>query len=143
LRSIRINKELRWGILLDSLKYYQKHKDLKVYNWVFMLNHIHLIIQCKDASGVTRDFKKYTSKKLKENILKTEPSILKLFDNDGEFQLWESSNMPEIIESDEFYVQKARYIEQNPVKKSYVRKAEDWVYSSANTDELIKLARVD
>ncbi len=98
----------RWEILLDSLKYCQEHKGLKIYNWVFMLNHTHLIIQCKDASGFVRDFKKYTSKKLKNNILKTEPGILKLFDNEGRFQFWESGNMPEVIESGEFYVQKAR-----------------------------------
>jgi len=165
LPSVRINKELnqdtyfmtfsvrrlyylfdrynRWDILLDSLKYCQKHKGLKIYNWVFMLNHIHLIIQSEDVSGLVRDFKKYTSKKLKDNILKTEPDILKLFDNDGEFQFWEKGNMPKIIESDEFYVQKARYIELNPVKKSYVKRAEDWVYSSANEDELLKLEKAD
>ncbi len=108
-----------------------------------MLNHIHLIIQSDDASGFVRDFKKYTSKKLKDNIIKTEPGVLKLFDNNGRFQFWENGNMPEIIETDEFYVQKAGYIELNPVKKSYVKNAEDWVYSSANQDELLKLARVD
>ncbi len=31
-------------ILLDSLRYCQQHKGLKVYAWVVMSNHIHLIV---------------------------------------------------------------------------------------------------
>ena len=55
----------RWEILLNSLKYCQKHKNLKIFNWVFMLNHIHLIVQSPDVKGFIRDFKTYTSKELK------------------------------------------------------------------------------
>ncbi len=43
--------------------------------------------------------------------------------------------MPELIVNEEFYIVKANYVEQNPVRKSYVKESEDWVYSSANKDE--------
>ena len=43
--------------------------------------------------------------------------------------------MPKLIAKEEFYIIKANYIEQNPVRKGYVKEAEDWVYSSANKDE--------
>ncbi|MBI5050191.1 MAG: hypothetical protein HZC11_04775 [Nitrospirae bacterium] len=125
----------RWNILLDSLKYCQKHKGLLIYNWVFMLNHINLIAKADDMAGFVRDFKTFTSKELKKNILATEPNILKLFvDKDGKYQFWQQTNMPEIIRGEKFYMSKAGYIEDNPVRKRYVRKAEDWVYSSADRD---------
>jgi putative transposase len=50
-----------------------------VYAYVFMLNHIHLIIKSKHAAGFFRDFKKYTTKKFIENIKKFEPEVSGLF----------------------------------------------------------------
>jgi REP element-mobilizing transposase RayT len=130
----------RWDILLDSLKYCQKHKGLSIYNWVFMLNHIHLIAKADDMVGFVRDFKTFTSKELKKNILATEPNILKLFvDQEGKYQFWQQTNMPETIRDEKFYMSKAKYIEENPVRKSYVSKAEDWVYSSANNEGMLVL----
>ena len=131
----------RWDILLNSLKYCQKNKALKIYAWVFMLNHIHLIIESSDVSGFFRDFKKYTSKEFKKSILATEPNILKLFEKDNVYNFWEKTNMPELIESEKFFEQKLNYIHLNPVRKKYVKNPEDWIYSSANKDELVKLSR--
>jgi len=76
-----------------------------------MLNHIHLIVKSDDMIGFVRDFKTYTSKKLKKNILATEPNILKLFEEDGKYQFWQKTNMPKLIAKEEFYITKANYIE--------------------------------
>jgi putative transposase len=122
----------RWEILLNSLRFCQTNKGLKIYNWVFMLNHIHLIIKSDDMIGFVRDFKTFTSKELKKNIIETEPNILNLFEENGQYQFWQSTNKPERIYSENFYIIKANYIEQNPVRKHYVRNPEDWIYSSAN-----------
>jgi REP element-mobilizing transposase RayT len=84
--------------------------------------------------GFIRDFKTFTSKAIKENIVATEPHILKLFEKSGMYHFWQKTNMPEIIRTEEFYLSKAHYIEQNPVRKRYVNRAEDWVYSSANRE---------
>ena len=40
--------------------------------------------------------------------------------------------MPELIESDEFFQQKLDYIHNNPVRKQYVEKPENWTWSSAS-----------
>ena len=155
--SVRINKELkegmyyltftvkrwyylfdrhdRWDILLNSLRYCQKNKGLNIYNWVFMLNHIHLIAKSHDMIGFVRDLKTFTSKELKKNIIVTEPNILKLFEGKGRYQFWQKTNMPELIVNEEFYITKAKYIEQNPVRKGYVREPEHWMYSFANEVE--------
>ncbi len=108
----------RWNILIDSLKYCQSNKGLLIYNFVFMLNHIHLIVQSTDMVGFIRDFKTYTSKALKDNIAATEPHILKLFEKSGAYHFWQKTNMPEIIRTGDFYLTRARYIEQNPVRKT-------------------------
>jgi REP element-mobilizing transposase RayT len=100
-----------------------------------MLNHIHLIAQSPDIIGFIRDFKKFTSKEIKKNILATEPKVLQLFEENRKHNFWQPTNMPEVIQGEKFYLSKANYIEQNPVRKRYVSRAEDWVYSSANKDE--------
>lgn len=53
-------------IVIDSLRYCQKEKGLKIYAWVIMSNHIHLIIRSEinNLSDIIRDFKKYTSSKI-------------------------------------------------------------------------------
>ena len=152
--SVRVNKELndqvyfvtmtirhwyhlfdrydRWEILTDSLIHCQEHKGLKIYAYIFMLNHIHLIIQAPDVSGVIRDFKSYTAKALLKNIKETELDILNLFCfPDGHYELWQKTNMPELIETEQFLEQKFNYIHYNPVEKQYVAQPEHWLWSSA------------
>ena len=53
-------------IVLESLKFCQKEKGLKIYAWVIMTSHIHLIVSSdtNNLSSVIRDFKTYTSKSL-------------------------------------------------------------------------------
>lgn len=123
----------RWDILADSLKYCIVNKGLKLNSFVFMLNHIHLIVTSLDVSGFVCDFKKFTSKELKENIRCTEPNIIKLFINkSGEFHFWQNKNVPKYIETEDFFQQKLDYIHDNPVQKNYVMRSEDWYWSSAN-----------
>jgi putative transposase len=45
-------------ILLDSLRFYQQEKGLKIYGWVIMTNHIHLIVQSDKVplSDIIMDF---------------------------------------------------------------------------------------
>src|SRR6266436_5285969 len=77
----------RWDILAKTLNFYVDNRKIHVHNFVFMLNHLHLLFSSEDAAGFVRDFKKYTSRELKTNIAKTEPNVLKLFlDDSGSYQ---------------------------------------------------------
>lgn len=125
----------RWNIIADSLKFFQKNRGLKIYGFVFMTNHIHLLIFSPDAISFIRDFKKFTTKEIIGNIEKTEPSILKLFINKkNKIQLWKKTNMPGLVESEKFFNQKMEYIHNNPLKRVYVTRPEHWYWSSANSD---------
>ena len=133
----------RWDILADSLKFFQDRRGLKIFGYVFMVNHIHLLIQSPDAMGSVRDFKKFTARKILENIQKTEPSILKLFSTEnGAHEFWSKTNMPELIEADKFFAQKLNYIHDNPVRRNYVEKQEYWHWSSANSNGKISISSV-
>ena len=123
----------RWQILADSIAYCQDQKGLELNGYVFMLNHIHLLVTSPDVAGFLRDFKRFTSKQLKANIESTEPSVL-FVDDEGTYRLWMDTTAPKKIENPHFYVQKLNYVHENPVRKGYVARAEHWVWSSANPD---------
>ena len=107
----------RFEILADSLKYCQKQKGLKLYAYVFMLNHIHLIASSPDMIAFVRDFKKFTSKEMQKNIIATESNVLKLFDKgNGRYEFWERTNMPKVIKSEVYVFQKINYIHANFIK---------------------------
>lgn len=92
-----------------------------------MLNHIHLIVSSPDMAGFIRDFKKFTSKEFHRNIQITEPNVLKLFlASDNSYEFWEKTNMPKLIETEEFFQNKLEYIHNNSVKKQYVSQPEHW-----------------
>lgn len=140
-------------MIIDSLKFCQNEKGLEIYEYVIMTNHLHLIVKAKNnnLSQVISDFKKHTTRemfKLLEkdnrkyilNLLKNSFYKKKGYDN----QIWQRENYPEIILSDKFFKEKANYIHNNPVKRGFVSKIEDWSYSSAknwctNDHSLIKL----
>ena len=58
-------------IIIESLRYCQKEKGLNIYAFVIMSNHIHILANSTTAelSDTIRDFKKYTSKRIIEEIV--------------------------------------------------------------------------
>jgi putative transposase len=129
----------RWQIIADSIKFCQENKGLEIYAYVFMLNHLHLVAKSPDLTEFLRDFKKFTSKKLIENIHKSEPQVLELFKTKNGYQFWKEDNQPRIIENEKFALQKINYIHNNPVVKGYVDRPEYWKWSSANLESEIKI----
>ena len=135
-----LDRHYRWNIIANSLKYFQKNKELKLYGFVFMINHLHLITFSKDTIGFIRDFKKFVAREILKNIRQTEPNMLKIFLNkNGLYEFWNKTNMPELIISEKFFLQKMNYIHENPLKRNYVMKTEDWYWSSANKNCELKI----
>ena len=132
----------RFEILEDSFVFSQKNKGLKIFAFVFTLNHLHFIGTAPDMIAVIRDMKTFLAKALKKNVAETERNLLKLFEKDGEYHFWKETNFPKVIESEEFLRQKIEYIESNPVRKQYVLYPEDWRWSSASK-ELTRIAVTD
>ncbi len=134
-------KEKYFKALQKSLQYCIDNKGLVLYEYVFMTNHIHLIIGAGGIIGlddIVRDFKRFTTKEIKKLLYKDNRKyILRLINNsfkrkkESEFQIWQRENYPIIIETENFLATKIEYIWQNPVKAGYVTNPEDWRYSSA------------
>jgi putative transposase len=131
-------------IIIDSLIYCQQNKGLNIFAYVIMSNHIHLLVSSNNdnLSQIICDFKKYTSKKIVEQILKEsdnlEDAILNVFKREASkhtrndtFQFWIQNNHPIEVYSNKFIKQKVDYIHNNPVKAGLVEKPEDYLFSSA------------
>jgi len=59
------------SIIAESLEYCRKNKGLKLYAWCLMTNHIHLVCCIETPFRMTdflRDYKKYTAKKVLDDI---------------------------------------------------------------------------
>ena len=125
-------------ILLDSLRYLS-HEGLRLYAYVILENHMHLLAQSEDLRRDIGRFKSYTAKRvlayLAENGVSTVLDQLafykKAHKRDRSYQFWQEGVHPELIQGDEMMRQKIGYIHNNPVARGYVDEPEHWRYSSA------------
>ena len=126
------------NILLDSLRFFIR-EEMKVYAYVILENHCHIVLQSKALDRDLARYKSYTAKQLiqyldKNNIRQILEQLAfykKAHKKDRGYQFWQEGVHPELIQGDKMMQQKIDYIHQNPVKRGYVDKAEHWRYSSA------------
>lgn len=131
------------NIIFDSLKYLQKNDNLKLYAYVILENHLHIIVSSNDLAKSMESFKKYTAREI-INLLK-ERNVTTILDqlafykkahkSDRPYQLWQEGISPKLIQSDAMMRERINYIHQNPVKRGYVDEAKYWRYSSARDYE--------
>ncbi len=125
-------------IVLASLRYLM-NEGLKVYAYVILENHLHLIAQSAKLDRDIARFKSFTSRQfltyLQSNnvkqILEQLAFYKKAHKGDRQYQFWQEGVHPEWIQNDDMMQQKIDYIHHNPVKRGYVDQAEHWRYSSA------------
>ena len=64
-------------IVISSMIFLVKNKRVRIFSFVIMENHIHLIWQILPGhtpEAVQRDFLKYTAQRIKKDLLKNRPS---------------------------------------------------------------------
>ncbi|WP_425392497.1 REP-associated tyrosine transposase [Ekhidna sp.] len=134
-------------IIIDSLKYCIVEKDLIVYAYVIMTNHVHLIVRSNSErlSDTIRDFKRFTSNQILKNIDANQSESRKdwmnvVFEYHARFnkrvkekQFWTHENHAVELTSNEMIDSKLNYIHENPVRAAWVENAEDYLYSSARS----------
>jgi putative transposase len=133
-------------VIVESLNYCIQEKGLRVNAWVIMTNHIHLVARCEspnNLSEVIRDFKKFTSKKIVELIIKIPESrrewILDKFAFEAKrtaraknYKVWKDDNHAVELGGRIDVWNKINYIHENPVRAEWVKEVDDYIYSSAN-----------
>lgn len=131
-------------IVLDSLSYLRTDKQTQLNAFVVMSTHIHAVLWPDDGinlSDVTRDLKRFTSRKISKEAEKQGATKLILsFKNARKenraqdvstYQVWQEGSHPEAIFTEKFAKQKIDYIHLNPVRAGMVKTADEWPYSSA------------
>jgi len=129
------------SIVLDSWRFLQAQREIKILAWVILENHLHWIGVGPQLSRRVGEFKSFTAtsilKQLKAAGSKTllqELAYYKLRHKvDQEHQLWQEGSHPQIIETEEMMWQKIEYIHNNPLRRGYVDDPIHWRYSSARS----------
>jgi len=132
-------------IIIESLKFCQRNKGLRIHAWCIMSNHLHLILSAKEPyrlSDILRDFKKYTSSEIiraiTDNTRESRKNwMLWIFKKAGErnnrnkdHQFWQQDNHPVQCDTNEIIDSRMEYLHENPVRAGLVRKEQDYLYSS-------------
>jgi len=137
------SRKIYADIVLESLKYCRSKKGLKLWAYVIMTNHVHLIVSAENGnlSDIMRDFKNFTATQILKTIDNEFESrrkwMLKIFEIAGQkhkgrqkYQFWAHTNHAIELENYKFTLQKLAYIHLNPVRAGYVEEPDEWMYSS-------------
>ena len=127
-----------FDIILNSFTFCRQQKGLKVFAYVIMDNHLHLIVSGDNLSNTIKDLKRHTAREIirlaqddqKTWLLNQFKFYRKTYKVDSDFQVWQEGFHPKQITSEEMLRQKMEYIHHNPVRGGLVNNAEDWPYSS-------------
>lgn len=126
-------------VLLQALQFLQLERDTILYSYVIMENHIHLVVQSDELTKKIQTFKSWTARNIIETF-KDNRNYHQLFKlkrarqrshTGSTHQLWQQGFHPKQIISDKMMIQKIEYIHNNPVKRGFVDRPEEWRYSSA------------
>lgn len=132
-------------VVIDSLNYCIKNKNLEVFSWCIMSSHVHLVCRVNPPflmSDVLRDFKKFTSKALVNCIQEIAESrrdwLLDKFAFEARrtgrakfYKVWKADNHAINLSGFIDINSKIQYVHHNPVSAMLVSNPEDYLLSSA------------
>ncbi|QTA80914.1 transposase IS200-like domain-containing protein [Desulfonema limicola] len=127
------------GIVIDSLKFMYDNQRLKLYAYVIMENHLHMIASSDNLGKEIANFKSYSARKIIDFLTETKamPVLRELsrhklrHKTDRKYQFWQEGSHPQLIQNEEIMIQKIEYIHNNPLARGYVDDPIHWKYSSA------------
>jgi putative transposase len=113
-----------YGCLRDA----KEANGLALHAWVFMHNHIHLLVTPDDAQSLPRTMQSL-GRRYAQYFNRT-------YHRSG--SLWEGRYRASLVDTDRYLLACYRYIELNPVRSGTVRRPEDYPYSSYHANALGK-----
>lgn len=129
------------GLFLDALCFYREKRRLRIFGFVIMPDHYHLVLgfpQGVRVSNFLRDFKSYLGRQTVEKLKQDGSVLLERFRlsrprqryRDPSYAVLQPDNDDRVIFSEKFFRQKLDYIHNNPVRKGLVRTAAEYPWSS-------------
>lgn len=106
---------------MDLLKRYSLKFDLKLYHWIIMPNHYHLLLELKQP-------------KMMSNIMAGLSKAYSCYHHKVYFTtgfLWQGRFKLQPVQKERYLIACGRYIERNPVRANIVNQAYEYSYSSA------------
>jgi len=127
-------------IIIDSLVHLVKKEKIRVYGFVIMPNHIHLIWENVTINGKEKphaSFMKFTGHRFLEELRKTNNEMLSKFKvdrNSRDHQFWQRNALPIRLYDRKILEQKLDYIHLNPLQAHWnlVSDPNDYYYSSCS-----------
>jgi len=131
------------SLLLESLRFVQKEREVVIYAYVIMEHHLHLIASAPELAKTMKEFKSYTARRIIDYLeMRNFAQLLERLHQEklahktrSDHQLWQEGSHPEEIYSEPMLLQKIEYIHNNPVRRGYVDEPNNWRYSSARNYE--------
>ena len=126
-------------IIIDSFRFLVKNNRVKIYSFVIMPNHLHLIWQMQpghERKHVQRDFLKFTAQQIRFDMQINHIEWLKEFavnTKDRQYQFWERNPLSIDLYTESVFEQKMRYVHNNPCQQKWqlCKLPEEYHYSSA------------
>jgi putative transposase len=126
-------------IIYDSWRYLQRERDLLLFGYVILENHLHLIASAPGLPKAIKDSKSFTARgivdllerRFAETLLKQLRFHKLAHKDESDYQVWQEGSHPEQIQNEAMMRQKLQYIHDNPLKRGYVDDPLHWRHSSA------------
>lgn len=129
-------------IIIDSLHHLHTTRKMKLFVFVVMPNHIHIIAHFSEEyplSDVMRDFKKFTARQIyRQFSVEGNSKMLGMLRKEGEkvkqdYKVWEDGYDARDVFSIDFLQQKMDYIHHNPCQPQWklVESPEEYLWSTA------------
>jgi len=126
-------------IVMNSLRYLKNEGSIKVYGFVIMPNHVHLIWQIQDGykrEHIQLRLLKFTGQQMKFKLKDGNDHRLENYRvnaKDRQYQFWERNSLSVDLWTPAVFMQKLEYIHNNPLQEKWqlCELPEDYKYSSA------------
>lgn len=127
-------------IIIDTLDDLSKKNLIKVYGFVIMPNHIHLIWELLNYNGKEMphaSFNKSTAHNIVKDLKIKHPQVLPFFkvsDTERSHRIWQRDPLAILLESKSMLEQKLDYIHNNPLHERWnlASRPENYSWSSAS-----------
>jgi putative transposase len=134
-----LSRERMCEYLVDSINAARKGYDLDLWAYVFMPNHVHLVIcprrETYSISATLLAIKQPVSRRAIGYLRKHNPGGLRLLATGRQtraYRFWQKGGgYDRNITKIDTLIETVRYVHNNPVRKELVQTAAEWRYSSA------------